>query len=288
MEFLFKFILRFIPRKYLQIVVRCGSFLIAPFFWGRKYEDPISGKKYRKLLPYGRLNARKNALAPDSLSLERHRLLWLFLKNRSTFFSKKLKVLHFAPALCFRKAFKKMENLEYYTADLNSSWADIKIDARAIPFPANDFDVLIANHVLEHIEEDLLAMQEFYRVIRPGGWGIFMVPIDQKLEATYEDFSITDPREREKHFGQSDHVRIYGLDFADRLAMAGFGVKCENYAESLSPELIDKYCLNKNDLIFICQKKSKITTSPQFSQNAFLPLDSERHPPIHRKQNFYQ
>ena len=86
---------------------------------GDKFEDPINGKSYRKLLPYGRLNPRENALAPDSMSLERHRLIWLYLKEKTNFFTDDIKFLHIAPEYCFISLFKKQKNLDYTTADLN-------------------------------------------------------------------------------------------------------------------------------------------------------------------------
>ena len=156
---------------------------------GDKFEDPINGKSYRKLLPYGRLNPRENALAPDSMSLERHRLIWLYLKEKTNFFTDDIKFLHIAPESCFISLFKKQKNLNYTTADLNSPWADVKMDVHAIPFEENSFDVIMCNHVLEHVEDDRKVMSEFFRVMNKGGWGIFQVPIDYTRKETCIDLN---------------------------------------------------------------------------------------------------
>ena len=116
------------------------------------------------------------------------------------------------------------------------------------------FDVIICNHVLEHIENDKLAMSELHRVMKKDGWGIFQVPLEYSFATTYEDFTITDPLEREKAFRQKDHVRIYGRDYKDRLTSAGFKVKEDDYVKSLSNQEIKKYRLAPDDLIYFCSK----------------------------------
>ena len=218
------------------------------------YEDPINGYTYRKLLPYGRLRSRENAIAPDSMSLERHRLIWLYLKEKTNFFSDNLKFLHIAPEYCFIKLFKNQKNLDYTTADLNSPWADVKMDVHDIPFEDNSFDVIMCNHVLEHVQDDRKVMKEFYRVIKKGGWGIFQVPIDTNRKETFDDPSITDPKQREKHYWQDDHVRLYGLDYGNILSEAGFEVIEDDYIYKLDPKLVERYALPKGEIIYFCKK----------------------------------
>ncbi|MFO8235923.1 MAG: methyltransferase domain-containing protein [Bacteroidales bacterium] len=254
MQHLIKFALKFIPRHYLQHVAHFFLIILSPFYRGTKYEDPITGIQYRKLLPYGRGNPRKNALAPDSMSLERHRAFYLYLKEKTNFFTTNLRVLHIAPEYCFLKKFKKIKNIEYITGDLNSPWADIKMDVHKIPFETNSFDVIFANHLLEHVENDLIVMKEFYRVMKPGGWGIFQVPIDRNREKTYEDPNITGPKEREKHFWQRDHVRLYGRDYPDKLSSAGFEVIEDDFIKTLDDTLVKRYCLPKNEIFYYCRK----------------------------------
>src|SRR5690606_8047019 len=175
--------------------------LVALFLQGNRHTDPIDGRSFRKFLPYGYENPRENVLSPSTLSLERHRLLWLYLKNKTNFFTSPHKVLHFAPEQAFYNRFKALANLEYVTTDLNSPLADVKADICDLPFPDNSFDVILCNHVLEHIPDDFGAMKELYRILKPGGWGIFQIPQDLKRTVTFEDDTITDRKERAKIFG---------------------------------------------------------------------------------------
>ena len=254
MKLLISIATRIIPRHYLQHVSHFFLRIFSLFLRGNKFEDPINGKTYRKLLPYGRLKPRENAIAPDSLSLERHRLMWLFLKNKTNFFTDNLKFLHIAPEYCFIKIFKGMKNLDYLTADLISPWADVKMDVHDIPFEENTFDVVICNHVLEHVDDADKVMKEFYRVMKSGGWGIFQVPIDYNNSVTIEDRSVTEPRERERLYWQSDHLRLFGRDYGDKLTAAGFRVTESNFINEIDPKLVERYALDKNEIVYYCQK----------------------------------
>jgi len=254
MRFIISLVTRIIPRHYLHRVSHFFLQIISVFYRGKKFQDPITGIKYRKLLPYGRTDSRENALSPNSMSLERHRLLWLYLKEKTSFFNDKIKFLHVAPEYCFIKRFKKLNNIEYITGDIISPWADVKMDIHEIPFNENEFDVIMCNHVLEHVEDDKKAMSEFYRVMKPGGWGIFQVPIDYDREETFDDPNITDPKEREKHYWQSDHVRLYGLDYGKKLASVGFEVYEEDYVKTIEDKLVKYYALPKDEIIYLCKK----------------------------------
>ena len=254
MKLIISIVTRLVPRHYLHRVSHFFLRILSIFMKGDNFEDPINGKTYRKLLPYGRLQPRENALAPNSMSLERHRLLWLFLNKRTNFFKDQLTFLHIAPEYCFIPLFKKQKNLNYTTADLNSPWADVHFDVHEIPFDEESFDVIMCNHVLEHVEDDHQCMKELHRVMKPGGWGIFQVPIDYNNKLTYEDSSITDPKEREIHFWQKDHVRLYGLDYPKKLEKAGFKVDVFDPKTSLKDVDYEKLRLNSSELIFIARK----------------------------------
>jgi SAM-dependent methyltransferase len=221
---------------------------------GNNHVDPIDGKSYKSFLPYGYESSRENVLAPYTLSLERHRLLWLYLTNETDFFTAPLKMLHFAPEQAFYKRFRKLKNLEYITTDLNSPLADVKADICNLPFEDSSFDVIFCNHVLEHIPNDTKAMQELYRILKPGGWGIFQIPQDLKRETTFEDDSITDKKERAKIFGQYDHVRIYGRDYFEKLRSIGFEVDEVDYTAKMTTEGIEKYRLAKGEIIPLVRK----------------------------------
>ena len=250
----FKTILNTIPRP---ILIRASYFvrpILAFALKGNRFTDPIDGKSFKTFLPYGYGNQRNNVLSPSTLSLERHRLLWLYLKNETDFFSKNVKVLHFAPEQAFYNRFKKQKNLNYTTTDLESPLADVKADICNLPFENDAYDVILCNHVLEHIPDDTKAMQELYRVLKPGGMAILQIPQDLSREKTFEDNSITDKAERAKIFGQYDHVRVYGRDYFDKLRSIGFKVDEVDYTTKLSKEEVEKYCLAKGKIIPVCYK----------------------------------
>lgn len=227
---------------------------LALYLKGFNFTDPIDGKSFKSFLPYGYGKQRPNVLSPSTLSLERHRLLWLYLKNETDFFQAPKKILHFAPEQAFYKRFKAMKNLDYTTTDLNSPLADVKADICNLPFEDNSFDVILCNHVLEHIPNDTKAMQELFRVMKVGGMGIFQVPQDLSRTTTFEDDSITDRKERSKIFGQYDHVRVYGQDYFDKLRSIGFKVEEVDYTAKLPEETVIKYCLAKGEIIPVCTK----------------------------------
>lgn len=254
MKYIISFVLRKIPRKYIQYVSHYVLRIIAIFYYGNKVECPINGKTYRKFLPYGRLQSRPNALCPSSLSLERHRLMWLFLKEKTSFFTGPQKLLHIAPELCFMDIFERMENLEYTTGDIESPLAKVKMDVHEIPFDEGTFDVVFCNHVMEHVENDIKSMSEIHRVLKHGGWAIIQSPVYMELDHTLEDSSITDPLEREKIYGQNDHMRKYGKDYGERLRKAGFEVTEDNYLNELSPEMRKRYALPEEEIIYFCEK----------------------------------
>ena len=254
MKKLASFFLNKIPRPMLINLSIFLRPLIYQFFKGTQFTDPIDDKSYRKFLPYGYGKQRENALSPGTLSLERHRQMWLYLKNETDFFAKNYKVLHIAPEQEFLRRFKKMKNLEYTSADLFSPIVDVKADILDLPFDDEIFDIVICNHVLEHIEDDRKAMSELYRVMKKGGWGILQVPMKNSLEKTYEDFSITDPKERQKHFGQYDHVRWYGMDYFERLESVGFNAEANFYSQKFTDADIKRFGLNKNEILPIVRK----------------------------------
>ncbi|MFN8254418.1 MAG: class I SAM-dependent methyltransferase [Bacteroidales bacterium] len=252
-----KSIIRFLVRKIPRPVLIKFSFLFSRimgfFYRGNNVECPVCEGTFRKFLPYG-THGVDNRLCPKCLSLERHRLIWLFLNQKTDFFKASLKVLHIAPEQPFLKKFRALKNLNYTTADLVSPIADVKMDIRKMPFDDNSFDVLICNHVLEHIDDEEKATKEIYRVLKPGGWAILQVPMDYNLEITYENPEIVSRAEREKHFGQYDHVRLYGKDYAKRLEKSGLTVTPDPLVMEMEPSLAERYRLDKNELVYLCKK----------------------------------
>ena len=245
-------ILGIFPRTWLQRLAN----LLLPFldfcYRGSRYTDPINGKSYRSFLPYGYVKIRPNALSPGTLSLERHRLIWLYLQRETNFFKTSAKLLHMAPEKAFMKRLKKLKHLTYTTCDLESPLADVKTDICDLPFDNASFDWILCNHVLEHIPNDTKAMQELYRVLKPGGIALLQVPLESNRKETFEDDSIVNKAERTKVFGQYDHVRVYGKDYFDKLRQTGFEVSEIQFGKSLTEAERLRYAVTKDEYIPLC------------------------------------
>jgi SAM-dependent methyltransferase len=251
MKKLIALIIRYVPRKYLQRVAGVGLKVLAVFYAGSGVTCTICNKSFRKFLPYGRINPRPNALCPSCQSLERHRLIWLYLKEKSGFFQEKLKVLHIAPEACFISRFEKQHGDGYITADIESPLAKVKMDIHQIPFQADTFDVVLCNHVLEHVADDIKAMREICRVLKPGGFSILQVPFFHPIpDKTFEDASITDAREREKVFGQDDHVRKYGHDYPRRMEQAGLQAIEDQFVNEKTAQERERFGLVSGEIIY--------------------------------------
>ena len=249
-----KTLLNLVPRPWLIQLSIWFRPLIKLYFKGNQFTDPIDGSSYRKFLPYGYQNLRQNALCPGTLSLERHRLLWLYLDLKTNFLTDAIRVLHVAPEQVFYKKFKLFSHWDYTTTDLHSPLADVKADICALPFEDNTYDFILCNHVLEHIPNDLKAMEELYRVLKPGGTAILQVPLEEGRKNTFEDDSITDQQERTRIFGQYDHVRVYGQDYYNRLQEVGFKAIPVDFIKEVTEIDIQRFAL-PNERIPVVTKK---------------------------------
>ncbi len=250
-----RLVLAHVPRKYIQLVAHLVTPVLGLFYRGHKLECPVCGSHYRSFMPYGYVSSRANALCPSCMALERHRLLWLYLERESGIFDGSKKVMHVAPERCFIKRLgKTLGKQNYITVDLESPLATVKANIEQLPFEDNSFDMIICNHILEHVDNDHKALSEISRVLRPSGSAILMCPVNYDREATYEDSSIVDPLEREKHFGQKDHVREYGCDYPLRIEAAGLQTQSLDYINTLSKQEQDRYAL-RSEIIYIGTKK---------------------------------
>ena len=220
---------------------------------GNQYQCPVCSTGLRKFRPTTG-SQEENLQCPRCGSQERHRLLWLYLKRQTDFFTNPLKVLDFAPVDYLQRAFKRQPDLDYTSVDVASPLAMVKMDITDLQFPDNNFDCILCYHVLEHVVDDRKALRELYRVLKPGGWSILQVPIDRTRETTMEDPAVTTPEERERVYGQSDHVRIYGKDYPGRLEQAGFEVTGDEFVRSLGPEKTIRFCLTPDEILYICRK----------------------------------
>jgi SAM-dependent methyltransferase len=216
--------------------------------FGLRYRCPFCGARLRAFLPGGeshRVLAEKSVVGggprstmtcPVCLAIDRERAVYLFLTKRPQMLARAAKLLHIAPEWGLGAWLRSLPQLDYISADLDRPDVDLNLDLTKIPFPHSTFDAIMCCHVLEHIPDDAKAMSEILRILKPGGWAIIQ---------TYEDFSITDPAEREQAFGQSDHVRIYGMDYVTRLKCAGFKVEvCPNSRDDIARfGLIERECI---------------------------------------------
>ena len=215
---------------------------------GTRVHCPCCERSFRKFLP---TRSRANARCPVCGSLERHRLLYLYLRDVLALFSNEARVLHFAPERSLERRLRAAPALDYVSADLAAKGAMVKVDITDIPFADGSFDVIICSHVLEHVEDDRRAIRELYRVTAPGGRTVVLVPIAG--ERTHEDPTVVTPEERLRVFGQVDHVRRCGHDYHERLAEAGFDVQVEDYARRLTAGEREKYGI-KSRLLYCCTK----------------------------------
>lgn len=235
------------------------SFLTKLKYKGSKYLCPVCGYKAKDFLPAGLYVKRESEKCPQCGSLTRHRHAWLFLEG---YFKKResVTILHFSPEKPIADRLRTMPAIQYFTTQYDRSLkADYHLDIQQIDLPDNHFDVVICSHVLEHIPDDRIAMKEMYRILKPGGCALIMVPLwPSEQHETYENAAIIDPRDRIIHFGQFDHLRIYGLDITERLKKVGFSVEVLDMEKQVNSAVAEKYRLHNNlnirELIFLSVK----------------------------------
>lgn len=266
---------KYIPRRSGQWLKRFYLTVRGLYYAGNRYSCPVCGHSFRKMLPGGfdlpvikekhiiGAGRRDNDICPRCQSTDRDRLIYTFLKLKTDFFKQPYIVLHIAPEPSLYAVFRKAKNLNYhpatkYAEGLYYSSKVETADLLDLHFEEATFDWVICNHVLEHIPNDRKAMLEIFRVLKPGGKAILQVPYSPLLKETFEDEHIKSETEREKYFGQFDHVRIYGRDYPDRLSKAGFIVHQIKQDESFAPrQLLEKYAVNPEEIIFLCEKPNK-------------------------------
>jgi SAM-dependent methyltransferase len=236
-----------------MLLTELKSFLRHLPFIGKGRDCPVCTKSSKKFEKAG-IVPREDARCMYCNALERHRLTWLFFKNRTDLFNGHAKrMLHVAPEEPFEKLLKKKIGIGYLTADLYNPAAMVKMDISDIQFDDETFDVIYCSHVLEHVSNDKRAIKEFYRVLKTSGWAILLVPIT--AAKTFEDPLVTDPMERLKLFGQEDHVRCYGPDYAERLAEGGFVVEIVKPKDFLGSEEIERMGITDSaGEIYFCRK----------------------------------
>lgn len=218
-----------------------------PLYHGDRITCPCCGGHFRKLITH---RGVPDVRCPRCGSMERHRLLWLYLQQRTDLVTRHHRVLHMAPETAIQRLLRKLPNIDYVSADLASPLADVHCDLQSLPFEDGSFDVVICNHVLEHIPDDRRAMTELARVTAPGGFALLMCPIAADRATTLEDPSVKTSEDALRVYSQEDHVRLYGADYCDRLEAAGFTMRVERFLEDLDEEVVERYKLRSVHDVF--------------------------------------
>lgn len=261
-----------IPRPIGYLFREVYLFFRGYLFYGNKIDCPLCEHSFRKMIPGGfdlevnqRLKVigagrRKNVVCPACASSDRDRLLYVFFENNKNLLSDLTRVLHIAPEPELSRYLSKKVHTYYvsgmkYHEGFYYSRNVVLFDILNLPFENSTFGLVVCNHVLEHIENEKLALSEIMRVLKPGGSAILQVPWSPLLETTYENSNVTTKADREKYFGQFDHVRLYGKDYPDRLRQAGFEVNVSSFAKlNISKEYAVKIAINPDEIIFIASK----------------------------------
>ncbi len=234
------------------ILFRLPPLLRSALFRGERHECPLCGAHLSGFLVLHRPFFR---WCPVCRSLQRHRVSWLFIRQHILSVHPIRRMLHIAPEEALRQAFQRLPDIEYVSMDLYAADVLVRADVGWLPFASHAFDFIYCSHVLEHIPNDRAAMRELQRVLRPGGVALVLVPVWGK--PTFEDPGVTDPVERERLFGQFDHVRWYGFDIVDRLTDSGFAVRVIRAGDVADVRAINRFGLDQADVLFGCTKPAR-------------------------------
>lgn len=211
-----------IPKKFLFKNELFFRYIHGTFYRGNKHQCNICNKKLNTFI----ILKNKDLLCPFCGSMSRTRRLWRLLNENKSIQGK---ILHFSPSRSLFRKLKSNSAITYFSSDFENEFlADYHFDIANINQPNETFDLIICYHILEHIFDDVKALKELYRVLKPKGLAYIQTPF--KTGKIYEDYSITTPKLREKHFGQEDHVRIYSVkELCKRLENTGFKVTIKSF-----------------------------------------------------------
>ncbi len=239
----------FIPSCLLRVIKSLCYKLRGAIFSGNKYYCPVCEKGLSRFLTYENANTK---MCPNCASLSRHRSVFLYLKTKKYLSKKNTKMLHFAPEYSLQKKFKSIFGKNYISTDIEHPDAMLHADITNMPLKKNSFDIIICNHVLQEIREDVKAIGEMFRLLKRSGVAIITIPINKRLNKTIEKEVNTD-KERAELYGYYGAIRIYGREFIDRLKKAGFETMIIHPLKFFSKEEIKKHNLGK-EKIYVCKK----------------------------------
>jgi SAM-dependent methyltransferase len=245
--------------------LRSAAFFVGSLGFARKC--PFCGLTWRRFVPYPGAASPlfeqehvvgggpfEHSECPWCGSFERERHVYLYLRDQTNVLFRPVSMLHIAPERCLQKVLRRHQCIDYLSADLSSPRAELKCDLTRLPIDDNRYDVILCNHVLEHIPDDRAAMRELFRVLKPDGWAMLQVPLAVSRAETEEDLSIDNDAERLLRYGQRDHVRLYGRDYADRLASVGFEVERHDTRSQFGDGYARRFALIPDEVIYIARK----------------------------------
>ena len=262
-KYLKKIISKFVPKKLLYLNQKLRVLLLR----GNNYQCPICKYKAKRFINYGKDNAaikkyniigmgfRKNAICPNCYSKDRERMVYLYLIK---LFEKKLisidsKIIHFSPESSLERNFLRKKFSNYITADIVDGPCDHKIDLQNFNFDKKGFDLVICNHVLEHIESDDISLKNIYSLLNPKGFAILQVPMSDEIDVDYKKENIQTEEERIENYGQFDHVRIYAKkNYINKIENTGFSVDIDTMKDE--KKILPMYGLNDKEFI-VCALK---------------------------------
>ena len=240
-------------------------------WWGLRHHCLLCGSRVRRYLPEGYTfpvlreldvvggEHWPERICPVCMAGTRSRLIWWYLQTETRLLHEPARLLHVAPEMCLERRLSRLPQLSYHPADRDPRryWFAgpvCQLDLMALPYADRSFDAIIANHVLEHVPDDKRAISELFRVLRPGGFALLQVPIAQRLARTLEDVPVYTDAERERVYGQRDHLRLYGLDYPERLEQAGFAVRRWARHVEQGPEFVARWLLNPREVVYVATR----------------------------------
>jgi SAM-dependent methyltransferase len=238
-----------VPARYKQAARRVSLRVAAVGNAGTRYSCPCCEGSFRRL---ARLHGLRDQ-CPRCGALMRDRALVLYLRDLLHVGRKSADVLEVGPGPATTSWLSSLRAVRYVAVDLDSPLAPLHADITKLPIPDDSFDLVLCLHVLEHVPDDRRAIRELFRVLRPGGTAVIQVP-PSELETTLEDPTVTTPADRERVFGQYDHVRICGADYSERIEEVGFQVTREDFVERLDAEARAQFALRVGEPFYQCAK----------------------------------
>jgi hypothetical protein len=238
-----------VPARMRRFVLRRLRLVI---YRGDAVECPCCGGRFSRWMPG--LSHRATRVCPRCGAQERHRALWLYMRERTDLFSRpQLSILHWAPEYALQRSLSALPNAAYVSADLEGDEALQHMDMTDVPFKDGAFDLVVCVHVLEHVGDDRQAIREMVRVLKPGGMALLLVPIVLE-QPTREDPSITTPEARREAYWQEDHLRLYGGDFPERLEEEGFEVTVDGWVRTLDQATLERYGLFPLEDVYVARR----------------------------------